>query len=184
MQFRRHGAPLASVLAALSVCLVAAGSANAVTPHVVYGKPGPVQLVPTEGSRTTGQDPVITFPKHTIRRSTLAAVRKDPQKICTQFQIMIQATPPATGWVLQTSSPLFCGWIAPGRWAGVSGWGWQGAINVPYHVQYLVTWATKKRKKLARATYDFDTPADYHCTTRFCAVQATPDNSPFIRFFG
>ena len=186
MRIRRRLARIGLPLVALGslATIVGAGAAQAVTPHVRYGKPGAVQLVATDGSRATGQNPVLTFPAHKIRRSTMAVARKDRQKICTQFHINVPATPPATGWVRQSSSPLFCGWIAPGAYAQESAWQWPGAVNVPYHVDFTVTWSTKKRKKLASATYDFDKVTDYHCTTRFCSVDQTPDNIPFVRFFG
>jgi hypothetical protein len=184
VRFRRALAKVAASTVALTcaAAVLGVGPASAVTPHVVYGKPGSVQLVDVEGSRHAGENPHVIFPTHTIRRSPLAP--KDRQKICTAFQIWVPATAPATGWVLQTSSPTFCGWIARYHYAGVNEWQWEGAIGMRYHAEFVVTWATKKRKKLARATYDFDKTDDYKCDTRFCFIGAETDNIPYFSFFG
>ena len=167
----------------LAALVVLAGSAGAVLPKPLYGKPGNVQLVHVEGarSRVAGTKPTITFPIHTIRRSKLSP--RDSQKICTTFKILTPATAPATGWVVTSTSPGHCGWAKPGYYQRINNWGWQGEFGTNYHV-YDVTWATKKKKKLAGATYDFNTTTDYKCTTLYCLVQADANAVPYITFFG
>jgi hypothetical protein len=66
----------------------------------------------------------------------------------------------------------------------IGNWIWQGAFNQQYHVQYTVTWATKKKKKLAAATYDFNARTDYKCTTLYCYIDEDTNKVPFISFFG
>jgi hypothetical protein len=161
--------------------LVAAASAQAVGRQVFYGKPGSVQIVKTQGSQVASQKPQVIFPAHTLKLSPLAS--KTRQKICITFQIFIQAAAPSTAWVLKASSPTFCGWIRPGPGANIGAWNWQGESGVPYHAKYVVTWATKKRK-LAKASYDFNSVDDYQCVTRFCSIDQTATSVPYISFFG
>ena len=52
-------------------------------------------------------------------------------------------------------------------------WRWTGTVATPYHAEYVVTWSTKKRK-LAKATYDFNVADDYQCTSLFCLVDTDP----------
>jgi hypothetical protein len=174
-------AAVACIVAACSAVAVGVVPARAITPHVVYGKPGAVQLVPTEGSRLSGENPRITFPQHIVARS--AAARKVRQRICTALQLWIPATPPATGWVMKSSSPTWCAWTDPGDRIRVNRYYFEGAVGTKYHTQFVVTWATKKKKKLARATYDFDKVDDYKCATRFCFVDQDPSGS-YISFTG
>jgi hypothetical protein len=83
----------------LTVLAVLAGSAGAVLPKTLYGKPGKVEIFPAQGARVAaGQPPTITFPGHKLRRSALKP--RDAQKICTTFKVLTPATPPATGWVV------------------------------------------------------------------------------------
>ena len=168
----------------LTVLAVLAGSAGAVLPKTLYGKPGKVEILPAQGARVAaGPPPTITFPGHKLRRSALKP--RDAQKICTTFKVLIPATPPATGWVVTATSPTYCSvWLKPGYTMGIGNWIWQGAFNQHYHVQYTVTWATKKKKKLAGATYDFNAMTDYKCTTLYCFVDEDANKVPFISFFG
>jgi hypothetical protein len=170
----------AAVVATLACLtgLLAAGAAQAVGRKVAYGKPGNVQIQKMQGSRQTGQNPTIIFPAHWIKRSPLAPKLK--QKICITFQVSVPATAPATGWVVKATK-TFCGQIIPGNYAGVGSWNWQGETGVQYHTSYVVTWSTKK-KKLAKATYDFNTTDDYTCVTRYCFVDKDAQNVPFISF--
>jgi hypothetical protein len=168
-----------SVVAACSAAAVGVGPADAITPKVAYGKPGPVQLLPIEGSRVVNEDPRIAFPQHVVQRS--AAARKDRQRICTALQIWAPATPPATGWVLSASSPTWCAWTNPGDRIRVNRYYFEGTFGVEYHAEFFVSWATKKRKKLARATYDFNNVNDYKCMTRFCFIDQAAD-VPYISF--
>jgi hypothetical protein len=178
---RRHLFRVAvACAAACTAAAVNVASTDAVTPHVVYGKPGPVQLVRTEGQKATGANPYVVFPQHIVQRS--AAARKDRQRICTALQIWIPATPPATGWAMTASSPTWCAWTTPGQRIRVNAWGWEATYGVPYHTEFLVTWATKKRKKLARATYDFDKIDDYKCVTRFCYISSDKATVPYMQF--
>jgi len=182
MRFKVHtriGVLVASV--ALFVALV--GSAQAVLPKTLYGKRGKVQLLPTQGARpAASQPPTITVEGHTIGRSPLRP--RDLQKICTTYKISTPATPPATGWVVTATSPTYCsGWLKPGYSMGIGNWNWQGAYAQQYHLQYTVTWATKKKKKLAAATYDLNATSDYKCTTLYCLVDEDANKVPFLTFF-
>jgi hypothetical protein len=58
-------------------------------------------------------------------------------------------------WAVKASSPNFCGWISPGNSASVGRWGWEGAAGTPTpnHAEFVVTWATRTRKR-AKASYD------------------------------
>jgi len=177
---------LAFVAVPLTVLAVLAGSAGAVLPKTLYGKPGKVEILPAQGARVSAsQPPTITFPGHKIGRSALRP--RDLQKICTTFKVQIPATPPATGWIVTAASPTYCSkWLKPrtGYAIMIGNWVWQGAFNTQYHLQYTVTWATKKKKKLAAATYDFNAPTDYKCTTVNCFVDEDANKVPFISFFG
>jgi hypothetical protein len=173
------------VLLVLSVAAlgVLAGSAQAVAPKTLYGKRGKVELLPTQGARVAAsQPPTITVQGHKIGRSPLRP--RDLQKICTTYKISTPATPPATGWVVSASSPTYCsGWLKPAWTMGIGNWNWQGAYAQQYHLQYTVTWATKKKKKLAAATYDFNAMTDYKCTTLYCLVDEDTNKVPFLTFF-
>jgi hypothetical protein len=152
-------------------CVVAiaggAGTAWAFTTQVAYGKPGKVQLVKTEGEYKAPANPKLTFPKHIIRRSPMA--KRERQKICSSLQIWTQAEAAPHTWGLKVTNGTKCAWIAPGDAAVVAAWTWEGETFTPYHTKFVVTWATKKRK-LAKATYDFNKTTDYKCTTDACLV--------------
>jgi hypothetical protein len=61
-------------------------------------------------------------------------------------------------------------------------WSWVGEVATPYHVEFVVTWATQKRK-LAKATYDYNVAGDYKCLTLFCLVDTDPTtNFPYVSF--
>jgi hypothetical protein len=149
----------------------------------MYGKPGAVQLVDVEGSRdATTKEITITFPIHTFRRS--AAAPKDTQKVCTTYKITTPATPPATGWVTAATSKPFCTPLKRGYYEKIGDWNWKGAETAKnYHAQYTVTWSTKKKKKLAAATYDFNKIDDYDCTSLNCLVHQDAANVPYFTFF-
>jgi hypothetical protein len=169
----------------LTVLALLAGSAGAVLPKTLYGKPGKVQILPAEGAGvrvSAGQKPTIKVPAHTIRRSALKP--RDSQKICSTFKVSIPATAPATGWVVAATGGPFCGWVKPGSYQKIGNWIWQGEYAKEYHVQYDVTWATKKKKKLAAVTYDLNAETDYKCTTLNCVVSADADKVPYLTFFG
>jgi hypothetical protein len=179
----RNQLRVAVLALAVAALVVLAGSAGAVLPKRLYGKPGKVQLVTVQGARTSKTEkPTITFPVHTIRRSALAP--KDAQKICTTFKILTPAVAPATGWIVTSTSPGHCGWVKPGYYQRINNWAWQAEFGTNYHVQYDVAWATKKKKKLAAATYDFNTTTDYKCATLYCLVLADANGVPYITFFG
>ena len=167
----------------VAFAVLSAGAADAVVRKVAYGKPGAVETPPVEGSSLSGAKPKITFPAHTLKRSPSA--RRDRQRICAQFQILSPAAPPATGWVVANSSRMSCAWIPAGGYASADPYTWdQAAIDTHYHARYVVTWSTKKKKKLAAATYDFNLPDDYKCVSTHCFHGQGTDNVPFIWFFG
>jgi hypothetical protein len=174
---------LVLALAALVTLFALASSAGAVGRKTMYGKPGAVQLVDVKGARdATTKEISITFPMHTFRRS--AAAPRDPQKVCTTYKISVPATAPATGWVVAATSKAFCATLKPGQYARIGDWPWKGgAVATDYHAQYTVTWSTKKKKKLAAATYDFNTVEDYDCTSLNCIVQKDAANVPYFTFF-
>lgn len=175
---------LAAALALVALLALAAlaGSAGAVARKPTYGKPGSVQLVDVEGARgaDAAHGPTITFPVHTFRRSPAS---RDPQKICTTFKILIPATAPATGWVPKTSSKPYCATFKLRSYGSIGNWIFTGEYGVNYHAQFVVTWATKKKKKLAGATYDFNVVDDYKCTTLNCLVLPDLANVPYLTFF-
>ena len=172
----------ALALVVLLALAALAGSAGAVARKPTYGKPGSIQLVDVAGAR--GEDaahgPTITFPVHTFRRSPAS---RDPQKICTTFKILIPATAPATGWVVKTSSRQYCATFKLGSYGRIGNWIFTGEYGVNYHAQFVVTWSTKKKKKLAGATYDFNLADDYKCTTLNCLVLPDPAGVPYLTFF-
>ncbi len=91
---------------------------------------------------------------------------------------------PPTTWTVKASSRNFCGWIVPGNYASVGTWSWEdtAGITTPYHAEFVVTWATRKRK-LAKASYDFNRVDDYQCVTRFCFIDTDqPTNFAYIAF--
>ena len=158
-----------------------AGSVGAVVSKPLYGKPGKVKLVKVRGTRSVSTaSPTITFPEHLIYRSPLA--KRDRQKICTTFKILTPAAAPATGWVVTAKSAALCGWVKPANHQGIGNWVWPATANVHYHMQFDVTWSTKKKKKLAGATYDFNTIDDYQCTSINCLVDQGADGVPYMSF--
>jgi hypothetical protein len=173
-----------AVLAAVPIMALLVSSASAVVRKPGYGKPGAVQLVGVQGGwvgQAPDLKPEIIFPQHTIQRSP--AARRDSQKICTVFQVLVAPTPPATTWTVVARSRAFCKWNVPGNHEVIGNWIWVGKPGVTYHGQFIVTWSTKKKKKLASATYDFNTLNDYSCITTRCRVSQGADNVPFISFF-
>jgi hypothetical protein len=175
----------AVAVVAIGASAALAGSVGAAVGKPLYGKPGKVQLVKITGARaaTPTDKPTITVPGHIIYRSAAKAARRDRQRICTTMKVLTPAIAPATGWVVTAKAKALCGWVPVGKAQGLGNWVWQGAPGVEYHVQYDVTWATKKRKKLAAATYDFNTLEDYDCTTVACLVDQGADSIPYISFF-
>jgi hypothetical protein len=176
-----------SVAFAVAVPLLAllATSAAAVARKPAYGKPGSVQLKSIQGGwvgQAPDVKPEVIFPQHAIQRSP--AARRDSQKICTVFQVLAPPTAPATTWAVVAHSPAFCKWIIPGNHEVIGNWIWaDGKPGVSYHAQFIVTWSTKKKKKLARATYDFNTLNDYSCITTRCRISQGADMVPFLSFF-
>lgn len=169
-----------AALAFVVAALIDVGSAQAVTGHVLYGRPGKVQFVKMQGFHAAPQNPQVIFPVHWIRRSPLAP--RSRQKICTTLQIWTPVGSPPSAWAVRASSRNFCGWIVPGNYAGVGKWSWEGAVDTPYHAEFIVTWATRTRR-LAKASYDFNTLNDYQCVTRFCFVDTdSTTNFPYIAF--
>lgn len=168
---------------ALIAAVAVVSSAWAVGRKVAYGKPGAVQIQRIEGFRDASKKPYISFPKHTMKRSSKAP--RDSQRICTFFEVTKPATAPATGWVVAGKSKTYCVWVVPGNWALIGNWNFSNIQpGVQYHGRYTVTWATKKKKKLARATYDFNLVDDYKCTSLGCLVDQGTDKVPFISFTG
>ena len=168
-------------MACVVVALIDVAPVQAVTKHVFYGRPGKVQLPKTQGYHASAtQNPQVIFPTHSIRRSPLAPGTR--QKICTTLQIWGQVGSPPTAWAVKASSRNFCGWIVPGNFASVGKWSWEGAVGTPYHAEFVVTWATRTRK-LAKASYNFNSVDDYQCLTRFCFIDTDqPTNFPYIAF--
>jgi hypothetical protein len=173
-----HLRALTFAVAVAAVCVLAPAAVSVVR-KPAYGKAGDVRIVPIQGGVVNGA-PAITFPKHRIKRSSKAP--RDSQKICTTFQVLIPATPPATGWVVKASSKNYCAWNLPGSIEEIGDWVWPATPGVQYHGQFTVTWATKKKKKLARATYDFNGVNDYACVSTRCFVDQGTDLVPFISF--
>jgi hypothetical protein len=184
VRFKGH-ARVALIVLPVAALLVLAGSTQAALPKTLYGKPGKVQLLKIMGARpaTPADKPTLTVPEHIIYRSAAKVARRDRQRICTTVKVLTPATTPATGWVVTAKGKALCGWVPVGRAQQLGPWVWQAAPGVEYHVQYDVTWATKKRKKLAGATYDFNTVEDYNCTTVACLVDQGADSIPYISFF-
>jgi hypothetical protein len=157
-------------LACFVAALVVAGSAQAVSRHVAYGKAGNVQLTKIQGSHVKSTDaPLVIFPTHLIRRTTMKAGVGKTQKVCIMMQVWVQVGNPPTSWAVKAHSKNYCTLLPPGTWAKMGQWSWTGAVATPYHAEYVVTWSTKKRK-LAKATYDFNLADDYQCLSLFCLV--------------
>ncbi len=169
---------------AIAAVALLAGSAEAVTRTPAYGKPGAVGLFPVQGGFVNSDHPSITFPKHVIARSRSAP--RSVQRFCTFFQVTQAPVPPATTWTVAYTSKQFCASLPPGAKAEIGNHVWTGQTNGPktsveYHARFVVTWAVKK-KRLARATYDFTSVGDYKCLTTICHVGQAADNTAYILF--
>jgi hypothetical protein len=168
-------------LACALAALIEVGSVQAATRRVSYGKPGKVQVLRIEGSHgVAAENPLVAFPAHWIRRSPLAKGQR--QKVCTKLQIWTAVGSPPTAWAIKASSRNFCAWLKPNTYVNIGKWSWPGVVGTPYHAEFVVTWATRKRK-LAKATFDFNTLDDYKCLTRFCFIDTDQATSfPYISF--
>jgi hypothetical protein len=134
-----------------------------------------------QGGFIESDNPSIVFPKHTIQRSSLAP--RSLQRVCTSFQVTQAPSPPATTWPIVYTSGQYCTWLRPGFYALLGDHPWTDAkTQVEYHVSFVVSWSTKTKKKLARATYDFDTVNDYKCLTTICHVGQAADSTTYIVF--
>ena len=167
----------------LVAALIAATSAQAAKRHVAYGKPGNVQVTKIQGQHDSATTPpVVIFPTHLIRRTTMKAGVGKTQKVCIMMQIWVQVGNPPTAWTVKAHSKNYCTLLPPGTWAKMGQWNWTGTVATPYHAEYVVTWSTKKRK-LAKATYDFNVADDYQCLSLFCLVDTDPTTHfPYISF--
>ena len=178
---RAFGVALGLVL--LVAASIGAASVQAAARHVSYGKPGKVETPKIQGSHSKAADkPLVIVPKHKLWRSPAKAGVGKRQKVCNQMQIWTQVGSPPTAWKIYKTSPNYCTWFKPTQLGEMGDWSWVGEVATPYHVEFVVTWATQKRK-LAKATYDYNVAGDYKCLTLFCLVDTDPTtNCPYVSF--
>jgi hypothetical protein len=169
---------LVALFAALGV-----GSAQAVVRHIAYGKPGKADTPKIQGSHAKSTDkPFVIFPQRDIWRSPAKAAKNKVQTICTQMQIWVPVGTPPNAWTLKDKSKNYCGNIKPGNRARMGAWSWMGDVATPYHAEFVITWSWKKRK-LAKATYDYNSPSDYSCVTLYCLIDTDPGTHfPYVSF--
>jgi hypothetical protein len=190
----RTGATALALVAFLAA--IGVGSAQAVVRHVAYGKPGKAETPKIQGFHPDSkQPPTVIFPKRGIWRSPAKAGQGKVQTVCTQMQIWIPVGTPTTSWRLKTPSKNYCGPVKPSERAQMGQWNWTGDVATPYHAEFVITWSatvTKKAKnkkpkrqvvKLGKATYDYNSAADYTCITLFCLVDTdSGTNFPYLSF--
>jgi hypothetical protein len=170
-------------LAFLVAASIEVASVQAATRHIGYGKPGKVETPKVQGSHSNAADkPLVIVPKHKLWRSPAKTGVGKRQKVCNQMQIWTQVGSPPSSWSVKTASKNYCTWFKPNQLGEMGEWRWQGEVATPYHVEFVVTWATQKRK-LAKATYDYNVAGDYKCLTLFCLVDTDPTtNFPYVSF--
>jgi hypothetical protein len=178
---RAFGVALGLVL--LVAASIGAASVQAAARHVTYGKPGKVETPKVQGSHSNSADkPLVVVQKHKLWRSPAKAGVGKRQKVCNQMQIWTQVGSPPSSWKPYKTSPNYCTWFKPNQLGQMGEWRWVGEVATPYHVEFVVTWATQKRK-LAKATYDYNVASDYQCLSLFCLVDTDPaTNFPYISF--
>ena len=177
----RTGATALALVAFLAAIVV--GSVQAATRHVAYGKPGKADTPKIQGSNPdTKQKPFVIFPKRKIWRSPAKAGKGKVQTICTQMQIWVPVGTPPTSWILKDKSKNYCGKVKPNELAQMGQWSWMGDVATPYHAEFVITWSVGK-KKLGKATYDYNASSDYTCITLFCLVDTDPGTHfPYVSF--
>jgi hypothetical protein len=182
----RTAAAACALVALLAV--IGIGSAQAMTRHVVSGKPGKTltpngQIPKIQGSHAKSADkPVVIFPARDIWRSPAKAGAGKVQTICTQMQIWTSVGTPPSSWRLLASSKNYCLKVKPGTRERLGSWGWQGEVATLYHAEVVITWAVGK-KRLAKAIYDYNLASDYTCVTLYCLTDTDPGTHfPYVSF--